>query len=534
MKELEATLAELSRGSSDELAVAREEATRLRQALTATKARVLGLRDSLTAVAEEIDLSLSHGQSEQETTSLAPAISVNGVALLPEAESDGHGMSGGARAHDLAEGATITPIQLQEGPQDATEQEHDGLFDHARHEHGSNSCGPFSIEDGNIVNLAVPAPTRDLQTQGTDYSRCDYLQWSSTLGIESGTKTFPTLLPADTPEEPSEVSTLALPFPPGVIKFPSVFSAHIGIIEFFARKSSAYAHRTEVGGAEAYVRPGLPSTRADENRFSKLITTMVNMFVTTCWPDMCIWWTYIQSSMVVEKLMRWNLDSCVDTYKSLPVTHRPTALQVCTAHPPIIDWAFFPSVRDRMIELYSNSWLLDELVCELVHAYVVEADLSSLVTGLETLPPQKGYFRMWDIVQTISNDMQRRSPNAQRSASSWINDIGPDDDLFSEPTDLFELGYIDSEIPWTKMPLEKIYQSPRAAWKLFKLLRMEDRRAVKIDPVFAAAHPELCDDSSIVAKGIDCTLRDSSIRVPRPKPLTREAIINYKMIICNS
>lgn len=232
--------------------------------------------------------------------------------------------------------------------------------------------------------------------------------------------------------------------------------------------------------------------------------------------------------------MRWNLDSCLDTYKSLPVTHRPTALQLCTVHPPIIDWAFFPSIRDRMIELYSHSWMLDELVCELVHAYVVEADLSSLVTGLENLHPQKGYFRMWDIVQTISNDTQRRSPRTQQAAMSWVNDLGVDADLFSEPTDLFELEYTGLDIPWTKMPLEKIYQSPKAAWKLFKLLRMEDRRAVKIDPTFAAAHPELCDDSSIVASGIDCTLRDSSASVPRPKPLTREAIINYKMILSKS
>lgn len=187
-----------------------------------------------------------------------------------------------------------------------------------------------------------------------------------------------------------------------------------------------------------------------------------------------------------------------------------------------------------MIELYSNSWMLDELVCELVHAYVVEADLSSLVTGFENLPPQKGYFRMWDIVQTISKDTQRRSSRTQQAAMNWADDLGLDAALFSGPNDLFELEYTGLDIPWTKMPLEKIYQSSKAAWKLFKLLRMEDRRAVRIDPMFAAAHPELCDDSSIVASGLDCTLRDSSTRVPRPKPLTREAIINYKMILGKS
>lgn len=254
MKELEESLAELTRDSSDELAVAREEATRLRQALTATKARVLGLRDSLTAVAEEIDRSLSSvEQDEQQTSVLALAIEGNDVALPPEA--DRYGMSGDAQTHGPREAATITSTGLQEGPQNAAQMDSDSPFEPPRHEHG-NPCDLVSMEDSLAVNLAAPAPMRDLQAQRTNYGEYDYLHWHFAPGMEPGTKAFATLLPADTPEEQAEVPALALPFPPGGIKFPSVFSAHIGIIEFFAKKSTAYAHRTEIGGAEAYVRPG--------------------------------------------------------------------------------------------------------------------------------------------------------------------------------------------------------------------------------------------------------------------------------------
>lgn len=251
MKELEASLTELTRDGFDELAVARGEATRLRQALTATKARVLGLRDSLTAVAEEVDRSLS--SIGQETTVSAPAIEGNDVALLPEA--DRYGVSG-AQTRVLGEAATITSSGSQEGLQNAAQLDSDGPYEPPRHEHRSNPCDLVSVEDGLAVDLAAPASMRDLQTQRTDYGEYDYLHWHFAPGMEPGTKAFPTLLPADTPEEQAEIPALALPFPPGGIKFPSVFSAHIGIIEFFAKKSSAYAHRTEIGGAEAYVRPG--------------------------------------------------------------------------------------------------------------------------------------------------------------------------------------------------------------------------------------------------------------------------------------
>lgn len=266
---------------------------------------------------------------------------------------------------------------------------------------------------------------------------------------------------------------------------------------------------------------------------------MVNMFVNTAWPDMRVWWAYMQSSRLVEKLIRWKLDPSLEAYQALSPTHRPTATQLSTLHPAIIDWGFFPSVRDRLIELYAYSPSLDQLMCELLAAYVVEGDLGGLVTDFRdengSVYPQKGYFRIWDIVQAIEkhDPPEPVVPAAVPDGTSiWQNsNLGDGMGEVNNPPSPFTIDEDGAEDQWSPMPLADIFRSKRAAQTLFKLLHMDERGAVKLDPVFAVNHPELCDDPSILASGIDCTLRDGAVPVPLPRPLTRETIMNYKMML---
>lgn len=268
-------------------------------------------------------------------------------------------------------------------------------------------------------------------------------------------------------------------------------------------------------------------------RFAKLVTTMVHSFVDTCWPENRTWWTYFQSSRVVEKLLCWKLDPCLETYQAIPSTHRPTALQMCTAHPAVIDWVFFPSVRDKLIELYSQSWQLDDLLRELVKAYVVETDLDNIITGIEHFPNRRGYFHVWDIVQTISRQdlVSGSATGSSNTTACFGQEICEDPDVFERDANPFVTETPRQDEGSTRMSLEEIFHNPQSALKLFKLLRMDDRRAMKLDPLFATAHPELCDDSSIIARGIDCTLRGYAGEVPGPRALSRKAILNYKMIL---
>ena len=237
----------------------------------------------------------------------------------------------------------------------------------------------------------------------------------------------------------------------------------------------------------------------------------------------------MQSSAAVEKIMRWRLDPSPESYEALTECHRPTATQLTVIHPAIIDWVFFPSVRDRMIELYSDSWILDQLVCELLTAYVVEADLSKLLSDMsETMPgvPRRGYFRIWDLVQVISReDPDHIAPTDKGHDMVWQGTT------FGIPHSPFELEEEDTESEWIPIPLGEVFHSRSAAMKLFKLLRMDDRRSVKLDPHFASKHPELCDDPRIFAQGVDCTLKTNVVPVLLPEPLTRATIMNYKLML---
>ena len=253
----------------------------------------------------------------------------------------------------------------------------------------------------------------------------------------------------------------------------------------------------------------------------------------------------MQSSRLVERLIRWKLDPSLEAYETLSPCHRPTATQLSTPHPAIIDWGFFPSIRDRIIQFYSYSPTLDQLMCELLASYVVEGDVGSLLTTIgdengnrsvnTNVYPQKGYFCIWDVVQAITrNDPEPYVPPVHGGTTSiWQdgNNLSEDGGELNARPSPFTTDEDEVEEEWTPMPLADIFRSHKAAQTLFKLLRMDRRESVKLHPMFAVNHPELCDDPSILASGMDCTLGEGVAPVPLPKPLTRETIMNYKMML---
>jgi hypothetical protein len=259
VKELEAKLSELTRDGSTELSAAREEASRLRYALAATKTRVLSLRDSLTAVAEEIDVELSHTYASQDhnadTTraSLLPAIQQLGDSFANDSEQLARESACEESGQEQGEARFIS-TQHHETSYDVT-SEVAGSYREAHsamQRQGPGNCESFANSDTSLTDVSVPAPTERFQHEPTA-ATWNPIHMPPVSSMQAGSRAAPTLLLANTPEEQPDISTFTLPFPPGVITFPSVFSAHISIIQFFANKSSAYAHRAEAGGAEAYV-----------------------------------------------------------------------------------------------------------------------------------------------------------------------------------------------------------------------------------------------------------------------------------------
>jgi hypothetical protein len=259
VKELETKLAELTRDGSTELSAAREEAGRLRHALAATKTRVLSLRDSLTAVAEEIDIELSHAYTSQDHNAdatragLVSAIQQLGDSCANDSEQLSRESARKEFGQQQGEARFIS-TQHHETSYDIT-SEAAGSYQEApsaMQRQDPGNCESFPNSDTSFTDLAVPAPTEHFQHEPTA-ATWRPLHVPPVSDMVAGSRAAPTLLLANTPEEQPDISTFTLPFPPGVITFPSVFSAHISIIQFFANKSSAYAHRAEAGGAEAYV-----------------------------------------------------------------------------------------------------------------------------------------------------------------------------------------------------------------------------------------------------------------------------------------
>lgn len=264
MKDLEKSLAELTRESCDELAAAKDEAKRLRQALTASKERVLSLRDALTAIAEDIDHSLElpavaradHGENSDGTFSRAEdddEVDHREIALeRTAATSDEADIS-----DDLAPSPAVTTSNTQEHLeiQDTVPDQDSSTLPPAtegQNAHATDAAifRPITAHRDNSMP-AQTEPVSALHPEQVEYRVYDHMHWQTSSGLNEGSRTFPTLLPADTPEEQLDILNCNLSFPPGVINFPSVFSAHLGVIEFFAKKNAAYTHRMQIGGAEA-------------------------------------------------------------------------------------------------------------------------------------------------------------------------------------------------------------------------------------------------------------------------------------------
>lgn len=257
---------------------------------------------------------------------------------------------------------------------------------------------------------------------------------------------------------------------------------------------------------------------------------MVNLWLDSAWPEMCTWWAYIQASAVVARLTRWKIDPNMTTYSALAECHKPTVLQLSVPHPANIDWIWIPSLRDRLIELYASCWILDQITCDITEAYVVETDISRVLSDVgDKHTPVKGYFRIWDLVRAIDREESNHAV-LPHDGSNWGVEEDEDDD--DDP----EVGLLEAaedegqRAQWVPMPLEQIFQSRNTAFQLFKLLQVDKRQNIRLHPSFIAKYPELCTDLDVLASGVDCTLSDPE-PIPGPRPLTKETILKYKLML---
>lgn len=229
---------------------------------------------------------------------------------------------------------------------------------------------------------------------------------------------------------------------------------------------------------------------------------MLSMFNSLTRPLAMSWYTPTKWYNHISDLITWQLNPTREMYAHLHPRYRPSALQISESgsYPTFIDWSPFPAIRDKLILMHAANPLIDEIILELANSYVVETDLSLLISTARQ--PMRGYVHLWDIIQAMGDDDDDNNDK--------------EDEDFSPP---------DTTTTTTAaLPAPSaaaLFQSPAHARQVFQLLRMHDGATVyKLDPAVFGKHPELYapELADIVAAGVPLSPSQGGRRARIPPP----------------
>ncbi|KAH7010484.1 hypothetical protein EDB80DRAFT_714937 [Ilyonectria destructans] len=250
----------------------------------------------------------------------------------------------------------------------------------------------------------------------------------------------------------------------------SPFSDHINVLQLFLKDK---LNRTGL----------ITSPQSLARSLYQPILMALSMFNSMARPHMMDWYAKTRYFHTID-LTAWQIYPSLSTFGRLHERFRPTDIQATNQHPRAIDWIAFPSVRDRLIQLHAANPQIDQIFCDVVNSYVVEAKMSDLIQGAPALDV---YVRVTDLVSGMSsldeieNDLDKTLP-APDAAS------------------LFTVG-----------------KYARAA---FRYLNMDRGPSFyKVDPSLFGKYPELYDHNvDIMAAGIPLK-PDLQLTLTPPKPL---------------
>ncbi|RSM12143.1 hypothetical protein CEP52_002673 [Fusarium oligoseptatum] len=202
------------------------------------------------------------------------------------------------------------------------------------------------------------------------------------------------------------------------------------------------------------------------------VTVMLSLFHSLSRPAALAWYTATKFQDNVADLLLWQMDRSRVIYSRLHASYRPSALQLLEDYPSVIDWCPFPTIRDKLILLHSANPCLDQIICDIATAYVVEVDAGRLLLGHSG----QGYIRVWDLVCALEADDDNTNP----------------------------CDSIDPQLPFflPAPSIEDLFEA-QCAREAFKVLGLDDGvPRFKIDPSFFIQYPELYDPGAdIIAAG---------------------------------
>lgn len=232
---------------------------------------------------------------------------------------------------------------------------------------------------------------------------------------------------------------------------------------------------------------------------NQILTSLVSAFVKIAWQGMESWIHCTNGKDTLARIAAWRISPSAETLAAIPPAVLPTPLQAAVPHPPVIDWCIFPFLRDKLIQYHSADPALDEICGEIGLAYVVQADLSDLVVGAESLPV---YFNIHDII----SGMQNNPP--------WVVD-----------------GSLGTTIPEVKLPAPDLYtllHTKEFAREVYHHLGIgRGIQEYHLDSALFTKYPHLYEPSAKVAQGV--ALKSSNkIIWPHPQPLDEVAMNCYR------
>lgn len=225
------------------------------------------------------------------------------------------------------------------------------------------------------------------------------------------------------------------------------------------------------------------------------------------------WYTATRYQENITDLLLWQINRSRVIYSRMHANYRPSALQLLEDYPSVIDWCPFPTIRDKLILLHSANPYLDQIICDIATAYVVEVDADNLVLG----QPGRAHIRVWDLICAFEGE------------EIEDNLVGNAD---LDPEQLLAPELADGHLPYT-LPapdVETLFQPPYAH-RAFKSLGLDAGvPCFKVDPSLFIQYPELYDSGAdIIATG-SAIVPKVQTKIPSPNLPRHETMAIYRNV----
>lgn len=240
------------------------------------------------------------------------------------------------------------------------------------------------------------------------------------------------------------------------------------------------------------------------------------------------WETYTRTLTALKDLTAWRMDRTDAKWRRIVPQYRPTRLQIAASHPSVIDWVPWPSLRDKLIIHHSSNPKLDQVLSDVGQAYVVQADLSTLVKCPQ---PVIGYVPVWALVQAITAGDGRAdfASNPMHMSCSTTGMPAMEDFEFASA----HSGGTHTSTSLPANNANELFSNATLAKEAHLLLGIGDGAAFnyRLDPAFFEIYPELYDSqSNVMAQGVRLRPNSRFADAPYPVPgaLSASTITQYR------